>query len=141
MFNDLKSNFDIWNRRNVSGKVETREIDGPPYQGEYPRTTPWKTIQVQDGLDVSDLVPAKKVYQAARALTVSATQVRTVVTGDIQDFNIYEYDAVFDFINGKEVNIERKFGTKTFVRRESVNLEKNVRQSIETRTCFVVLGC
>jgi len=138
---DLAHDIDIWNRRNVSGKVERKEWSGPPYRGEYPATTPWETVQIKDGLDFGDLAPAKKFLQIARALTVTAEQARTVIIGDIQDYKIYEYDEVFDLVNGKKVNIQRKFSTETFVRRESKIKKTNVRSKVETRTCYVVLGC
>ncbi len=135
---------DVFNRENVSGKVRQEEIFGEPFDAEL-EASPWETIQVSDGVDLGDLVPQnaarKRVVSIARALTITVTQARTVTTGQVQRFKVFEFDAVFDLVDGNKVNIDRKFGTKTFVETITKPTGRNLRTFSETRTCFAVIGC
>ena len=76
-------------------------------------------------------------------LTGTVTQTREVTTGDYQDLLVYEYDSVYDIENGEKVNEQIIYSSEASLGIKSVPTNHNVREEIESRTCYLggALGC
>lgn len=79
---------------------------------------------------------------AIEALTITTDQFREVIRGDIQDYNVVEYDSVYDLVNGQRVNEQIYYGSRRNIGTESIHTNQNVTRSIELRTCYLgIIGC
>lgn len=135
---------DIWNRKAVRGTTKIYEPDGSPYQGVY-NEGEWQTYNA-DNIDPTDLIPAKALRKGAvlaiKALTTTTDQFREIIRGDIQDYNVVEYDSVFDLVNGERVNEQIYYDSGRNIGTESIKTNQNVTRSIELRTCYLgTIGC
>ena len=137
LLNKEATRMDVWNRRAMRGTVRIKKVVGQPYQGVYDRTE-WAK---HTSLDFTDFSPTKKVTALFKILTARYTETRVVTIGDIQDKVIYEYDTVFDLQNGEVVNEGILWRTERYIDTVRVQLNNNVTTIIESRDCFVILGC
>ncbi|MEJ1402989.1 MAG: hypothetical protein RPU73_03795, partial [Candidatus Sedimenticola sp. (ex Thyasira tokunagai)] len=86
--------------------------------------------------------PAKKWAQAAKYLTFTTDQARTVRYGEYQRYEVHQYRTVYDLENGNVVNEQILYGSKRYIGEQLDPTENNIRNEIEYRTCyFGVVGC
>lgn len=147
LFNQMsnKQRDDIWNRKAVRGTTKRYKLDGGPYQGVYSEGE-WQTYKADSNVDPTDLIPANAVRNGVvltiKALTITTEQMREVIRGDIQDYNVVEYDSVFDLVNGERVNEQIYYGSGRAIDTERIHTNQNVTRSIEFRTCYLgTIGC
>jgi hypothetical protein len=132
---------DIWYGRAIRGRALVLKPTGAPYIAEIEGN--WESFNA-GSVDVADIIPQKKTITAIKVLTVTRDEVRTVDTLEIQDFEMLEYDTVYDLKNGNKVNEVILFGQGG--RRtglvEPHPTERHYGRRVETRTCWLgFVGC
>lgn len=65
------------------------------------------------------------------------TEARTHTTGDYQKNALYQYDTVYDLVNGKKVNEQSYYNSKKFTGYEEEKLNSGLVTDTEIRTCHV----
>ena len=142
LFNEIS--FDIWNAENVRGHGGYMEPVGEPYEGKHSEGD-WITGN-GDSSDFSrtTVVPRFWVTILLEGLTANVEQYRTTIYGQIQDYQEFRYDVVFDLKQGTRVNVERYSHTGVPVAgtRVSRNItDGRIRKVIESRKCYLLFGC
>ena len=144
MFSEHKSGIDPWNRKAVRGKKEHARPFGSSYRGYYSKSA-WASVP--SNVNLSDFIPGRAaaswLSRVIGFLTGTVTQTREVTTGDYQDLLVYEYDSVYDIENGEKVNEQIIYSSEASLGIKSVPTNHNVREEIESRTCYLggALGC
>ena len=135
LFNEMS---DIWNRKNVSTVIIRRESAGEIYSetiyGEWQTTdnnVPIPPIPQARGLSFM-----MDVYQGA-----IVDQYRINTTVQMQDYNLYEYDAVYDLDNGQTVNLQFKHSSGRFIRTIREEIPNTRREVREHRRCIRAITC
>lgn len=129
---------EVYNQKAVRGTTERKEPVGDIYEGIYDEGE-W-SADYADQMHASDALPGKKIIKAFQALSTKYTQKRVVVYGDMQVFETYEYETLYDLSNGQRVNERIIWNTEKFISREVIKLETNIRSVSESRDCYVIVG-
>ena len=138
LFNEVASRSDIWNRRNVRG-VATREVsDGGIYsETQYGE---WQDLDVNVP---APLIPQARglgfLLQAYQELIVDQSRINTTI--QVQGYNLYEYDAIYDLENGRRVNEMINFGSKRLIDSYNRDMLGTARESRENRQCVKAVTC
>ena len=140
---------DIWNKRNVRGVVYKREAVGEIYS--YTDYGEWRDIDLNIPVSSAASVfrigyanpislPLLFAMDAVQEVIVSQQRTDTII--QMQDYNIYEYDSVYDLVNGQRVNEMFNFGSKRFIDRIQSEIPGAARRSsIERRKCLRTITC
>ena len=140
---------DIWNKRNVRGVVYKKESVGEIYS--YTDYGEWRDIDLNIPVSSAASVfrigyanpislPLLFAMDAVQEVIVSQQRTDTII--QMQDYNIYEYDSVYDLVNGQRVNEMFNFGSKRFIDRIQSEIPGAARRSsIERRKCLRTITC
>ena len=137
LFNEA-SKMDVWNRKVLKDTIILEEPVGEPYQGIYEKSD-WR-IYNGSQVHASDALPHKRILAVIKALSTQYDELREITTGDLQNYESYRYDTVYDLVNGERVNESILYETRSYIGSRTGYLNTNVSTKTENRSCYVLAG-
>ena len=134
----FNTEVDVWNRKAQRGKLlEYRKIKGSRIRRGIYNTSEWKTYTIEEAAPPG----LKGGWGLVSKGFVQISESQTIITGDIQDFEMYEFETIYDLDNGVKVNEYKIYSTERYIGEFlGMHIGTNVKTSIITRSCYRVIG-
>jgi hypothetical protein len=88
-------------------------------------------------VDVTDLVPAKKLAQVLKVISFTVDESRSVEYGNRQTYKIYDFEGVYDLVNGEVKNLMLYSKGVDTGKTVDLNLNTKTRKEVQTRSCLL----